>query len=337
MGKRKKKDDLKVSLFPFLSILACVLGILTLMITAIVIAQIDPQAVNEKIEDALAEDQEFQQKMAAQRAEIDKLRQEVEQVRRSPAKPIDPARKDQLLQQIKQTENQAKQAQELRKDIQDVTKKRDDAKAQVAAVTTSLANATEEWDQKKDPSKFATMVVKPSGSGAGGELEPTFVECREEGLVAYGKDGKSAFKVKKAEIPKHQGLKNFVRKIASEAPFRFWRAKDGRKLEAAFVKNQGTAFILRDKKGNQFPVSRFQLSYASVAAGLKIEQARKDKRPEPTTRYLIFLIRDKGFSTWAAAAKLCDANGCKNGRLPLDGEGELDLSLFAHPPPDSLP
>ena len=61
--KRKKKNDLQVSLFPFLSILACVLGILTLMITAIVIAQIDPQAVNEKIETALEDDEEFQKKI----------------------------------------------------------------------------------------------------------------------------------------------------------------------------------------------------------------------------------------------------------------------------------
>ena len=53
---KKKKADLQISLFPFLSILACVIGILTLMITAIVIAQIDPAAVNEKIETALEDD-----------------------------------------------------------------------------------------------------------------------------------------------------------------------------------------------------------------------------------------------------------------------------------------
>ena len=54
---------MEISLFPFLSILACVIGILTLMITAIVIAQIDPESVNEKIETALEDDEEFQQKI----------------------------------------------------------------------------------------------------------------------------------------------------------------------------------------------------------------------------------------------------------------------------------
>ena len=52
-----------MSLFPFLSILACVIGILTLMITAIVIAQIDPESVNEKRVAALEDDEEFQRKV----------------------------------------------------------------------------------------------------------------------------------------------------------------------------------------------------------------------------------------------------------------------------------
>ena len=51
---KKEKSGLYKFLFSrFLSILACVIGILTLMITAIVIAQIDPESVNDKIETAL--------------------------------------------------------------------------------------------------------------------------------------------------------------------------------------------------------------------------------------------------------------------------------------------
>ena len=84
--KKKKNNDLQVSLFPFLSILACVLGILTLMITAIVIAQIDPEAVNEKIETALQDDEEFQKKMDEQQAIIQKIRNEIKSIRANPTK-----------------------------------------------------------------------------------------------------------------------------------------------------------------------------------------------------------------------------------------------------------
>ena len=39
MGRRKKRGDPSVTLFPFLSVLACVIGVLTLMITALAIGQ----------------------------------------------------------------------------------------------------------------------------------------------------------------------------------------------------------------------------------------------------------------------------------------------------------
>ena len=52
MAKKRKKNDLQVSLFPFLSILACVLGILTLMITAVVLSQANNETFQEKVAEA---------------------------------------------------------------------------------------------------------------------------------------------------------------------------------------------------------------------------------------------------------------------------------------------
>ena len=46
MGRRAKKQ-LEVSLFPFLSILACVIGILVLILCSVVIFQIDPEGIEE--------------------------------------------------------------------------------------------------------------------------------------------------------------------------------------------------------------------------------------------------------------------------------------------------
>ena len=51
------------------------------MITAIVIAQIDPEAVNEKIETALEDDQEFQKKIDDRKKELDELRKEIEEIK----------------------------------------------------------------------------------------------------------------------------------------------------------------------------------------------------------------------------------------------------------------
>ena len=41
MARRRRKKGVSVSLFPFLSILACVIGTLTLMITALALGQMD--------------------------------------------------------------------------------------------------------------------------------------------------------------------------------------------------------------------------------------------------------------------------------------------------------
>ena len=60
------------------------------MITAIVIAQIDPEAVNEKIETALEDDEEFQKKIDERKREIERLRQEIESFKNDPLKKIDP-------------------------------------------------------------------------------------------------------------------------------------------------------------------------------------------------------------------------------------------------------
>ena len=56
------------------------------MITAIVIAQIDPEAVNEKIENALEDDEEFQKKIENRKKALDILREEIERIKRDPAK-----------------------------------------------------------------------------------------------------------------------------------------------------------------------------------------------------------------------------------------------------------
>ena len=45
MGRRPATDDNDVSLFPFLSILACVIGVLTLMISALALMQMDDDVV----------------------------------------------------------------------------------------------------------------------------------------------------------------------------------------------------------------------------------------------------------------------------------------------------
>ena len=238
---------MEISLFPFLSILACVIGILTLMITAIVIAQIDPESVNEKIETALEDDEEFQQKIEERKKELDALREEIERIKKDPFKKIDPKKKDQLKQQIALVSTQVKKAREEEKQGKAIQGEVVKMKADLAKIMKDLDEAEEEWELMKDPEKFATMVVKQSGSGAGGDLEPTFIECNEQGIRVYEETGKY-FEVPTEQINGNAKLKTVIQKVAREAPYRTWRSAQGSKIDARFVKREGSNVTLKDKK-----------------------------------------------------------------------------------------
>jgi hypothetical protein len=326
--KKKKNNDLQVSLFPFLSILACVLGILTLMITAVVIAQIDPEAVNEKIETALEEDEEFQKKMDEQKAIIEKIRNEIKSIRANPTKKIDPAKKEKLVVEIAAIEKKKSAVLQQNKKSTALKAESQKVSAEIAILTENLDEAEEEWDLMKDPNEFATMVVKQSGSGVGGDLEPTFIECRDIGIRVYeGKD--IAYEVKTAEISNNPKLQKLVKMLAKEAPYRSWQSAKGSKMDAQFIKRDGSTITLKDKKGKILQFPALQLSPASRQIVRKYEEARKAKRPDPEARFVIFLVRSKGIDAWYKATQVCAKYDCRFGHLPLEGEGEIDLSLFS--------
>ena len=151
---------MEISLFPFLSILACVIGILTLMITAIVIAQIDPESVNEKIETALEDDEEFQQKIEERKKELDALREEIERIKKDPFKKIDPNKKDQLKQQIALVSTQVKKAREEEKQGKAIQGEVVKMKADLAKIMKDLDKAEEEWERKGRYQAYSNTVQR---------------------------------------------------------------------------------------------------------------------------------------------------------------------------------
>ena len=130
------------------------------MITAIVIAQIDPEAVNEKIETALEDDEDFQKKIEERKKELDEIRKEIESIKKDPFKMIDPKKKDQLKEQINSVVAQIKKAKEDEKQGKTIQGELVKMKADLANRMKDLDEAEDEWELMKDPEKFATMVVK---------------------------------------------------------------------------------------------------------------------------------------------------------------------------------
>lgn len=302
------------------------------MIMGVVVSQVSDDAVNQKIEEAFESDDGFKKKMEEEKAAIEKIEKEIMEIKKNPAKKIDPKKKDKLKVEIAVLEKKKKSILAYNKKQSEMTADLNKAKAkmseEMAKLTKDLAQAEDEWEKMEDPSKLVKMVVKQSGSGAGGDLEPTFIECRSEGIRVY--KGKAIdFEVKTAAIPKDQKLQNLVKALKKEAPYRTWFSSQGTSMDARYLKREGPMIYLKDKEGRELKFSSLKLSKASQQIAAKYELARKAKRPDPEARFVIFLIRSKGFSSWTRASQVCAKFDCRYGQLPLDGEGEIDLSLFS--------
>jgi len=190
---RSDGDENVVSLFPFLSILACVIGALTLMITAMALGQLDPQAVEEaerEVREAEARQEKFEQvnnqleQQQQELAELKRLIAEAERIR----KELAAAREELKRLETKQAEMQSADAeavqmlariQELRQAIESMNQQLPDLKKQIEQLKQQIA-------EREKPPEEAVVEVQPGGTGVG--LEPTFVECRKEGIVIYEDD-----------------------------------------------------------------------------------------------------------------------------------------------------
>jgi hypothetical protein len=264
MAGRSIREEDDVSLFPFLSILACIIGVLTLMILGLALGQMDTGAVAQAEEFA-----RVKKRLEPTREEVAKLRETVE--RRAAQSTQGQRELQEARQRLRALEMQVGELLEAnKKPVEIEMPQLDDAarKKQLAALKDDLEKARErveellaELKKRKAPPEAARVQIRPSGSG-GSDLVPTFVECNAQGLVIYEEDDK---------------------------PYRV-----------------PTAAIRTDEKF------------------LEHLQRVKDN-PKAS---IIFLVRSDAIGVYHAARAVARKNYVRNGKLPVIGKGEIDLSLF---------
>jgi len=225
MPRSKANLDDTVSLFPFLDIMACLIGILVLLITAVTLAQIsnnqeDPedtkavaeaqqrvmkyrqvvQAVEqdrrerERLEKLIAEAEMVQQQLAQVEPEVTKLeaeRREIEAIVQQ-----DPQQAAQLQEQAKQQEQQIKQDQERLRELQ---RQRDELKKKLESI--------------EQPPPEAEIQIVPSGSGS--DLKPTFVECAAGAVVLH--DGPKEIRIPVGSLADSEPFANLMERVKRQA------------------------------------------------------------------------------------------------------------------------
>jgi len=255
MTRRRKQRGMPVSLFPFLSVLACVIGVLTLLITAMALGQLNPKA----IEQAEAYQKARGQADAAQR-ETERLQELVakaqaarEQIDRANAEAARLQQKNDAVEALR-AEHAAllAEADRLRQEVPELQAELRRRQLQLPKLQAALAD-------KMGLKPEAKVRVQPSGSGVG--FKPVFVECQAEGVIIH--EGAAPAAVRRGELSSHPAFLALLQRVAD------------------------------DQKAT-----------------------------------VVFLLRDNGIGTYQIASSVARANYARNGKLPLVGHGELDLSLF---------
>jgi hypothetical protein len=217
MSRRTKKSKQAVSLFPFLSILACVIGTLTLMITALALGQMDTDEVASLEKFELAKERLKQLQDA-----IERLKQQIAQWERT----ADEDRKELAELRIKLDELQREkerllsgapeESEEPDMDIPVVDK--DAHEKRMAELAEELRRQEDrkkellaELEKRGEPPKEAEVIIQPSGTGV--DLQPHFVECAAGGIVIY--EGGDPVRVRRADLATDEAFVGLLDRIAN--------------------------------------------------------------------------------------------------------------------------
>lgn len=222
MARRRRKNDHVVSLFPFLSILACVIGVLTLLITALALGQLDPGQV-QAAERMVYVQQRMDQRYVAAKEQAEREREEIERIKRlieeaeSIRKQLESARAEldkleaerrkQLMAAAPNDKNSAQmlsEANRLRLRVADL-------EPELNQLIEQIRMLKEELEQRKQKPEEATVTIRPSGSGT--DLIPSFVECTASGILLHGYD--PPVHVRRGDLAKSEPFLKLLDEVAN--------------------------------------------------------------------------------------------------------------------------
>ncbi len=214
MARREKKKQ-EVSLFPFLDILACVIGNLILIITAVVLEQVDTKPIAEAAEREAQKKQVEKdlQTVTLLQQQLEKLQQENQssdkRVQEAKAR-LEKAEKDKLAAKKKLLELPPPPPPPDKEDLASVKKRQlqiEELIKEIKEVEGKIA------ERKKEPEQSITIM--PANRGGGMPREPIFVEVNSEGIVIQP-DEKNFKKVFGDEKPRPVS----VDKVAGDPEFK---------------------------------------------------------------------------------------------------------------------
>lgn len=188
MARRKQSEE-RVSLFPFMSILACLIGILTMMIAVSV-------AVNQRKEGMAQEDYERAVENQRLKAETEKKKEEIAEIEKQNEQASQLAKLKEHAIVLRDTLDKLKKAdpgkgdEELQRMLEMMQEETKLLRAEQPALEKRLAELEAEAKKlKEQPVPKESVKIKPGGIGTKMPRNLFFVECNSTGVVMRGREG----------------------------------------------------------------------------------------------------------------------------------------------------
>ena len=218
MARRRKNNEEAVSLFPFMSILACLIGILTLMISVSMRVKQAETVGRTEDEKALALENRDLKKQADAIAETIRIAEEKLKKDNSASSELAELKDRKII--LKEKLDELSKASDPGKSDAALQKTIELLRAEIAALNKerpALQKKKEELEKelaarKKPPEKVESVVVRPGGSGVRAASRLFFVECNSTGIVLIDEKGNET-PVATAAIPNSTAYSSYLEEV----------------------------------------------------------------------------------------------------------------------------
>jgi len=224
MARRPPIEEDDVSLFPFLSIIAAVIGVLTLMIAAVTLGQMNQGDVKDAMANAIAMDR-LQKELAALDDTVEDL---TLQLKKNNSEMLAEARQRQnelvktraeleaLLAEIAGAKDRTQELKKIKIVIPEVPEgSREtlaDLQGQYDVIQKRLAVLKEQIEQRINPSKEAQVSILPGGTGL--SFTPHFIECTAKTIVLH--DSAKPVTIRKEAVVADARFTQLLEKVANQ-------------------------------------------------------------------------------------------------------------------------
>lgn len=270
MARRPRQDDDDISLFPFLSIIASVIGVLTMLIATMTLAQTKASDNTAELEQ-IVEYEQTQKSIDKSEAQIAALKKKISVSKSSALEFREDGKKltmtvqelETLLAELEKIDQELKKQEKIKVVIPEVSAKdretASDMQSQLEKVKEEIAQLEKDLKARKDVPTEGNVTVLPQGSGQ--NFTPHFVECANGSIVLHN-------------LPEPKRVR-----------------------QGDVVKDEDFLALLN-----------------LVANG-------KDDS-------ITYLVRSDGLGTYRMCRDLCNKRDIRNGKIPVVGQGRIDLSAF---------